>query len=182
MSEVKSFFVPDSALQGESFPLHVSWRGRATVTVELPEGLEAVEVFNAEPGGVEARGRSLVVKGAVGYLGLVLKSRVYEDPVARLEVRVELDGGGWRESLKGSICLVRPQLIVDAAPTIKVSGGELLDRVRLANRGLATALVYLSVSEGSEVALVEPRELSALSRLAPELPEWHRGLRAVVGF
>jgi len=197
--ELKSFFIPSEAPQGDYFPIHVTWLSDEPVSiyVEFPEGVEVKEVYNVRPEDASLQDRRLMIRRveSEGYLGMVFKSKVLDDPEACLEVSVKLVNSKCEKVLRGPIRLFRPDVVVLSIPSsVRVIHGGVSDTIKVANLGKGTALLYLAVHGDSDVLLIEPEELAEfldaflgyLERKFPslceEFPHYREPLMKVLGF
>ena len=153
--KIDSLFMPDSCLQGDSFPAHVIWNKSISVeiTLNLPSSITIKDVFNVqEEGFIQKSQDSFVFKkfDVNGYLGLVFVSKFYDQPKVEESIEFEIIDINTLEKSSHikKIELFRPFITLEHVPkTINVDFNSetndcfLSEKIKLKNRGDGTALI-----------------------------------------
>ena len=156
--------MPDTSIQGDSFPAHVIWDKSETVKirVKFPSALEVKEVFNVPPGGaITLPDGTAELRGFImnGYVGLVLRSKRLEDTLVRERVTFEIEylGGSSSENYEREISLFRPMLeLLDVPPEVRVRStlasrfAKLDEKIRIRNTGEGTAIIQVELQSKDE--------------------------------
>jgi hypothetical protein len=175
-SIVRSFFVPDSVLQGTDFSIHMLWDKERSVSIDVSLPLDLVElkeVYNVSKTALKIEmERNLVrVTGfeSNGYVGFVFFSRVFEKTFLEVPIRIEVNDNntGEKQVIERKISFFRPHVVLYEVPTyIELVGGSegeykipMNKKIRLKNEGKGTALVKFEISKESNVVIRKPVEV-----------------------
>ncbi len=169
MSLVKSFFVPDSNLQGSEIPIHVIWEKEIeSITIYYPyDLLEIKEIYNVKKEGLETLDGILNLSSfeVNGYAGLLFSTKKVETPSAKGEIKLAVvPRKGEKEVLSKDFFLFRPQLIVLKKPSrilITKSGRsvKIHNKIQIANKGEGTAMAFLNFDDESQLKSKKPENI-----------------------
>ena len=204
MSLIKSYFVPDSCLQGSEFPIHLLWdRTRhITIRIRFPSNMMHIkEVYNVPKEGVKIEEDTLTLKDfeTNGYAGLVLGTKTLKEfsTLGSLEIEIIGDDGS-RNGIQHNVVLFRPQITLYKTPNeiIAIQGkGDVIlkDKIPIRNVGKGTAIVQLDISKESNVTVRVPEGMKEfyekfISMLASksigikkEFPEYSEAVDGLTG-
>lgn len=153
--KIDSLYMPDSCLQGDSFPAHVIWNKSTFVeiTLNLPLSITIKDIFNIQEEGFIQKSPNCFVftKFDVnGYIGLVFISKFYDQPKVEESIEFEIVDINTQEKSTHTkkIELFRPLITLENVPkTINVDFDSktndciLSEKIKLKNRGDGTALI-----------------------------------------
>jgi len=167
--KIESLYVPPDCIQGDTFPAHVRWKAEEPIAVKLflPEAIEPKEIYNVRPGGFVFEQNTLTIKQfeVDGYLGLVLKSKIYETPSVKESIKIVLEDRTGTEETTKEIYLFRPDIRIlnkpETVTTLHESKGERLfdDAIQVKNAGDGTAIINLRTKEESKILKKNPQEI-----------------------
>jgi hypothetical protein len=159
-SLIKAIFVPRHCIQGEEYPLTITWDKSKTLTVQitLPEGFSIKEIHNVGEGGVETRDDRIIVEETEvnGYLGLVIQSVFRDTPRSVESVVIEVvDDLGQTETMERNIHFFRPEVeLLEIPEEIRIRYdakrerlGKIRGKIILANSGEGTAFISFKEDE-----------------------------------
>lgn len=168
-------YLPGEALQGESLPSFILWRGETVqrIDIQFPDALQVSDVYNVASGEWSVQHDRLTVNRVEvdGYLGVLFSSRRLDTTSRVIDVRFELHRGDRIESWARRVHLYRPLLKVRYCPakiTMDVSKGRVDQTIQIVNEGLGTVFVSIVEDKGSEVELREPEALAKFQQLVRE--------------
>jgi hypothetical protein len=167
---VRSFFAPDSCLQGSNFPIHMIWNQDKSVKVNVyfPSNLlKLKEIYNVDKHGlkVEKDYLSITKLERNGYVGFVFEANIYEEPSITIPIKIEIETSeGLKQVISHETFLFRPNVIACVIPEkIKVSAKDnrvfIKNKIALKNEGKGTAIVKLELTEPSDVLVKMPEEI-----------------------
>jgi len=171
MSLAKSSFIPDSCLQGAEIPIHVIWNPKEDVEIKISypsDIMDVQEVYNVKKEDVKfEQERLFLLQFEVnGYVGLLLRSRMCENPSMERDITIRIQSkSGITETVKQKILLFRPQIVAIDKPsmimiTASRSGDPILqNKIKIMNMGKGTAIANVKISEGSDIILRAPSEI-----------------------
>lgn len=93
--KIESLFVPDSCLQGDEFPAHITWDKSEKIEVMLkyPKPLEIKKIYNVPRDGIKIIDENSIKISKFdvnGYVGFVLGSKILDDVRHRSSVKFEI--------------------------------------------------------------------------------------------
>jgi hypothetical protein len=148
---LKSIYIPENSLQGDSFPGYVTWDETidVTVTIHIPPGVVLTELNNVPDDGFSLQNNILEIKkfDTNGYIGFVFKTEILTEVSIIKEIKFSIKGNGSDIVEERNILLFRPNFLIKAVPhkivINEISDGhyEITDCINLANEGLGTAII-----------------------------------------
>lgn len=162
---VKSYFIPDTCIQGAGLPVHLIWDSekKLKITLHFPSNLlTPKEIYNVTESGLEFLNGTLSMKEFErnGYLGCLFKTVVYDEYSVESLMRIVIESEeGIKEIIEKNILLFRTDIVLDRMPDIiriRAAAHEtkIDNKILLLNKGLGTALVKLDVSSESDVSVI----------------------------
>lgn len=170
--QIKSFYVPPYALNGDEFPVHVIFESNnlTHITLKFDGQLTLKEIYNVTEDGYEMISNQelkitdLEVKG---YLGLAMVSEIGNEPNKQCNIVLEICEHEQQIIQQKNIHIFRPMLKVLSVPgqifvTYESSKKKytVSDKIVLENVGLGSAIVNMKVSDRSAAKLGMPENLS----------------------
>ncbi|WP_135611128.1 hypothetical protein [Methanococcoides sp. AM1] len=170
--QLKSLYMPDSIIQNDEFPAHVTWNknDNLEITVILPETIEIKEVYNVPSEYIENLESSSAKFDEFevnGYLGFVFKTRLLNESKSIEDVEFiikDLDTSKTKRFVK-QIQLFRPAIELIKTPSnivIKHDSEDNLiidEKIHLKNYGNGTALISVKIDSEDGFNMAVPHEI-----------------------
>jgi len=148
---LKSVYIPENSLQGDSFPGYVTWDETidVTITIHIPPGVVLTELNNVPDDGFSLHNNLLEIKkfDINGYIGFVFNTEILTEVSIIKEIKFSIKGNGSEIVEERNILLFRPNFLIKTVPhkivINEISDGnyEITDCINLANEGLGTAII-----------------------------------------
>lgn len=168
--QIKSLYMPDSVIQNDEFPAHVTWdkNDDIEITVSVPDHVKIKEIFNIVEGSVEnIDENSVKIKEFEinGYVGFVFETQLLEEPESFKCVTfdiLDLKTLKNKRSVK-KIKLFRPSIEIIKIPSqiaIKyndeTNNYEVDNKIHLKNIGKGTAIVSVKLASDNDFEITMP--------------------------
>ena len=162
--KINSLYMPDSCLQGDSFPAHIIWNKNDSITIKLnlPKSIKIKDLFNVQNEDIIQKSQnSCVIKNfdINGYLGLVFTSDFYDSPKVQESIEFEIFDMESQEISKHvkKIELFRPYIKIESVPSkILINKANesnnctLSEKIKLKNCGDGTALIAVEFTTDND--------------------------------
>ena len=169
-SPLKSFFVPDSCLQGSEFPIHLTWNREKLVKINIKfpsTSMNLKEIYNVSKRGLETEDGNLTITEFEinGYVGLVFETGICKESSVVVPVKAEIEtDNGISHVVERKMLLFRPHIVTQTIPreTELVSRKDKLylkDKISLMNQGEGTAIVRLDIAKESNLLVKTTNEI-----------------------
>lgn len=164
---IKSFFLPDSALQGEEIPSFVLWKDMEYDKIEvfISNCCEVKEIHNVDDKNSSILDNKIIISSVEveGYLGVIFESERTDELLIESEIKYlfSKDDVVVKE-LTSKIVLFKPELIVRYVPdTISIIDEQIREeeKIILENVGEGTCQIRFMATEDSEVKVTQPKRL-----------------------
>jgi len=168
---IKSFFAPDSCLQGTEFPIHLIWDREKAVDIRMnfPSNLlKLKEIYNVRENEFNVKEDYLRITGfeTNGYTGLVFKTGIFKEPSILAPLKIEIvTKEGQKQIIEHKMFLFRPHVVAGALPreTNLVLGKDrasLKNKISVRNMGKGTAVVRLDLAQESDGIVKMPNDIA----------------------
>lgn len=169
-SPLKSFFVPDSNLQGSEFPIHLTWNREKLVRINIrfpSASMHLKEIYNVSKRGLKIEDGNLTITEFEinGYMGLVFEASIDKKSSVIVPVKVEIEtDNGISHVVERKMLLFRPHIVAQTTPrkTELVSRNDRLnlkEKISLKNQGEGTAIVRLDIAKESNLSVKTTNEI-----------------------
>ena len=121
-SPLKSFFVPDSSLQGSEFPIHLTWNREKLVRINIrfpSASMNLKEIYNVSKHGLEIEDGNLTITEFEinGYMGLVFEASIDKKSSVVVPVKAEIEtDNGISHVVERKMLLFRPHIVTQTIP------------------------------------------------------------------
>lgn len=171
--QIKSLYMPDSVIQNDEFPAHVTWdkNDDIEITVSVPDHVKIKEIFNIVEDSVEKIDENSVkIKEfeVNGYVGFVFETQLLEEPESFKCVKFDIQD---LKTLRNKrfvkkIKLFRPSIEIINIPSqiaIKyndeTNNYEVDNKIHLKNIGKGTAIVSVKLTSENDFEISMPVEI-----------------------
>lgn len=168
--QIKSLYMPDSVIQNDEFPAHVTWdkNDDIEITVSVPDHVKIKEIFNIVEDSVEKIDENSVkIKEfeVNGYVGFVFETQLLEEPESFKCVKFKIrDLKTLRNKrFDKKIKLFRPSIEIINIPSqiaIKyndeTNNYEVDNKIHLKNIGKGTAIVSVKLTSENDFEISMP--------------------------
>ena len=154
-------------MQGADMPFYLLWNRDVplSVRIAIPKGTTLKQLHNVESKSLRVKKNEVYVSSpeVPGYLGGVFSSQILESPSEPIVFSFELADGKSIVPLHANVDFFRPEVHLEETPKeIRIHVDQqgriqLVNGLRLANRGLGTGIVRVEVSKRSEVRPGPPK-------------------------
>jgi hypothetical protein len=169
-SIIRSLFLPECALQGSEFPIHLIWDKERSINIDINIPFSLVklkEVYNVDERDLKIEKDAIHITDfeSNGYVGFVFASGIYNEDFVEVPIKIEIkDDKGNKQIIERKIIFFRPHIVLHEAPTdvelIQEEDQISMDKkICLKNEGKGAALVYFKISEESNVIIKKPEEI-----------------------
>jgi len=167
-------YAPNFCIQGEDIPIYLTWdkTQKTEIKITIPAGIDIKEIYNVEENGFEMDNSTLIIKKLEvnGYLGLILASHFYKEPMVSKRVRLVISIGTDEKTIEKEIELFRPEITVIKRPSKieinvdKQNRVQIKEKIQIKNIGTGTALIDLKIKENSELSKVDPTGIGEFAK------------------
>ena len=170
--QIKSLYVPESTIQNDEFPAHITWdqKENLEVTVTLPKAITVKEVYNVPENAIH-KVDDLSTKfdqfEVNGYVGFVFKTQLMDEykSIENIQFCIKDLKTSKAKTFTKQIQLFRPSVKVIEVPsviTIEVENENNLvldNKIHLKNYGDGTALISVKVISEDGFEMSVPHEI-----------------------
>jgi len=164
---IKSFFIPDNALQGEGIPSYVLWKDINYDGIEVykPSFCEVEDIYNVEADNYKIIENKIIINKVEveGYLGVLFKSNRTSQLLIECEFEfVFLKNNEIVEKVNGKVILFTPELEIKFIPSsiyIKDGRIEEKNKIFLENVGEGTCRIIFKNTDDSEIEIKSPKRI-----------------------
>jgi|YelNatPaOPRAMG01_1025707.scaffolds.fasta_scaffold12931_2 hypothetical protein len=169
-SIIQSLFLPDSALQGSEFPIHLIWDKERFVNIDINIPFSLVklkEVYNVDETALKIEKDLVRITNfeSNGYVGFVFSSGIYKEAFVEVPIRIEVrDNVGEKQIIERKIIFFRPHVVLYEIPInieLIQKGDQILvdEKICFKNEGKGAALVNFEISKESDATIKKPEEI-----------------------
>lgn len=170
--QIKSLYMPDSIIQNDEFPAHITWdkNDQVEITLTLPKTITIKEVYNV-PENISNKIDEFSTKfnqfEVNGYVGFVFKTQFLDESKSIEDVQFiikDLKSSKTKRYTK-KIQLFRPSLeLLEVPSTITIEGEDVNslkidNKIRIKNNGNGTALISVKVISEGGIEKTVPYEI-----------------------
>lgn len=162
---LKSFYLPNEALQGEDIPAHVTWDNLDwdTIIITYSDSIDVEDVYNVLPDCLQKENHRMIIKSTEidGYIGLLFKTNLKKgiEIIAELDLEILKDKKAVLKE-KRKCQLLHPELKILSVPDcIKISNNKITNRIKIKNIGYGTLILRIMPIKENNIKIDIPPDL-----------------------
>ena len=162
---IKSFFLPNNALQGEEIPAYILWKdlNYDKILIRKFDCCNIIDIYNVSETEYSISGNLITINRVEvdGYVGLLLKTERMDEINVSEELSITfLKDEKVTDTVKGEIILFKPEIEkVHVPESIFVNNSIIDNKIMLQNIGEGTCRIVFKNNEKSEIVIGKPKRI-----------------------